>query len=273
MTGHIFISHATKDDETVRQLRQRLEDFGQLTWVDSRVLTGGDGNINEMIENSIRSARHFLVLVSMDALDSDWVPWEIDIALEAAQQRDDGYKVIPVVLPGTRLKIAKRYFPNNPLYIEVPEGPTGLDEVMPQIAAALGLELPDDLQMGGAVEAEPVAELLLELTDPCIVESDSGDENNSKIRRAQATAELTYVPADGSREVRSRRYRFTAPLGPVELEEIRWYIERYYQWPTGVFRTRIKCQDICLSRQLEGGEPTELAKGNEKRQSQVKTTI
>ncbi len=35
----------------------------------------------------------------------------------------------------------------------------------------------------------------------------------------------------------------------------------------------IKCQDICLSRQLEGGEPTELAKGNEKRQSQVKTTI
>ncbi len=40
-----------------------------------------------------------------------------------------------------------------------------------------------------------------------------------------------------------------------------------------VLDAAIKCQDICLSRQLEGGEPTELAKGNEKRQSQVKTTI
>jgi hypothetical protein len=35
----------------------------------------------------------------------------------------------------------------------------------------------------------------------------------------------------------------------------------------------IKCQDICLSRQLEGGEPNKLSTGNEKRQSQIKTTI
>jgi hypothetical protein len=49
---------------------------------------------------------------------------------------------------------------------------------------------------------------------------------------------LTYIPADDSRTIKSERYRFTAPLGPVELEEIRWYIEKYYQWPTGVFKQR-----------------------------------
>jgi hypothetical protein len=38
--------------------------------------------------------------------------------------------------------------------------------------------------------------------------------------------------------IKSERYRFTAPLGPVELEDIRWYIEKYYQWPTGVFKQR-----------------------------------
>ena len=45
-------------------------------------------------------------------------------------------------------------------------------------------------------------------------------------------------PADSSRSITSRRYRFRAPLGPVELEEIRWYIESYFRWPTGVFKER-----------------------------------
>jgi hypothetical protein len=105
-------------------------------------------------------------------------------------------------------------------------GTNGLSEAIPAIYAALGEELPNDLQPGEPVQVEPVEELLLELRNPQIVESDG-------IRRATATAELTYIPADGSRQITSRQYRFTAPLGPVELEEMRWYIERYYQWPTG----------------------------------------
>ncbi|MCB0176465.1 MAG: tetratricopeptide repeat protein, partial [Anaerolineae bacterium] len=106
-----------------------------------------------------------------------------------------------------------------------------LDEKMPDILAALGRELPADWQRSETVAAEPMAELILELTDPTIIEQDGA-------RRAAATAELTYHPADNGRAVASRRYKFTAPLGPVELGEIRWYIERYYQWPTGVFKER-----------------------------------
>ncbi|NEP16055.1 MAG: tetratricopeptide repeat protein, partial [Leptolyngbya sp. SIO4C1] len=64
--------------------------------------------------------------------------------------------------------------------------------------------------------------------------------------RTTATAELVYLTADGVRDIVSRRYRFTAPLGQLELEEIRWYIEHYYRWPTGVFKTRAQA----LERQL-----------------------
>ncbi|NMF83850.1 tetratricopeptide repeat protein, partial [Nodosilinea sp. P-1105] len=230
MSQPVFISHSSKDDDTVRRLREILEAHGQLPWVDSRELTGGD-ELTETIKTAIRTARHFLVVISLDALSSGWVQKEILLASEVAQQRTDGYKVIPIVLPGVPRGILKPFFPNDPIHIFVNEGPNGLREAVPAIYAALGKELPDDLKPGTTVPVEPVEELLLTLTDPHITERDS-------IRRATATAELTYIPADSRRAITSRRYRFEAPLGPVELEEIRWYIEKYYQWPTGVFKDR-----------------------------------
>jgi hypothetical protein len=232
MASHLFISHSSQDDGTVRRLREILEAHGQVPWVDSRELTGGDA-LPDTIKDAIRNAKHFLVVVSMDALDSDWVPDEIDWAMETATQRSDGYEVIPVVLPGTRRNILKRYFPNDPLYIFVEEGPTGLTEAIPSIAAALGLQLPNDWERGESVDVDPVEELLLTLIDPHITEQDG-------IRRAAATAELTYLPADNSRAITSRRYRFEAPIGAIELDDIRWYLEKYYLWPTGNFKNRAK---------------------------------
>jgi len=76
-------------------------------------------------------------------------------------------------------------------------------------------------------------DLLLELTDPCMVEKDGK-------KRAQATARLIYRPGEpGKREVECKgRFPFFAPLGPVESEELSWYLERYSIWPTGVFKQR-----------------------------------
>jgi hypothetical protein len=64
---HIFISHSTRNDDTVKKLREMLELHGNLSWVDSREITGGD-DLKEKIETSIRTARHFIVAVSLDAL-------------------------------------------------------------------------------------------------------------------------------------------------------------------------------------------------------------
>jgi len=239
VTEHIFISHASKNDDVVKRLREILELHGQLPWVDSRELTGGDA-LEATIEDSIRTAKHFVVVISQESLDSAWVQKELRLALEVAQQRkDDGYKVISLVLPGVGNNTLKWVFPTEQVHIFMKDEPTGLDDAIPKLSAALGEQLPEDWQGSEPVQVEPVEELLLEFIDPEIQEQDG-------IRRATATAELTYFPANGSREIKSRRYKFIAPLGPVELGEVRWYIESYYQWPTGVFKERAQKTERAL---------------------------
>jgi tetratricopeptide (TPR) repeat protein len=233
MGQHIFISHSSKNDDVVKKLREILELEGFLLWVDSREFSGGD-MLDETITDKIKTAKSFMILLSIEALSSGWVQRELKLAQEVAEEcRGEGYKVISLVMPGVPAGLLRPFFPKEPIHIFLEQGATGpdLEEKMPDIFAALGKELPNDWKRKQAVAAEPIEELILELTDPIIEEKDN-------VRRATATAQLTYNPADNSPSVTSRRYKFTAPLGPVELDEIRWYIEKYYQWPSGVFKSR-----------------------------------
>lgn len=229
----IFISHSSKNDAVVKRLRESLELEGFTTWVDSREFTGGD-LLDETLTEQIKTASAFLILLSIESLSSEWVQKELKLAQKVAKERkDEGYKVISLIMPGVPAGLLKPFFPKEPIHIFLGPGATGpdLDEKMPDLLAALGKELPNDWKRKETVKAEPVEELILELTEASIAEKDG-------VRRATATAVLTYQPADTSPAITSRRYKFTAPLGPVELGEIRWYIEKYYQWPTGVFKTR-----------------------------------
>lgn len=50
---------------------------------------------------------------------------------------------------------------------------------------------------------------------------------------------MVYKPADTTAPVvESRRFVFTAPLGVIEAEELRWYLEEYFVWPVGIFKER-----------------------------------
>jgi hypothetical protein len=233
MAEHIFISHSSKNDDVVKRLREILELAGIVTWVDSHEFTGGD-RLDETLTEKIKTAKSFMILLSIDSLSSEWVQKELKLAQEVAEEcKDDGYKVISLVMPGVPAGLLKPFFPKEPIHIFLNQGVHGpdLDEKMPDIFAALGKELPNDWKRKAEIKAEPVEELILKLTDPIIEEKDG-------VRRATATAKLTYHPADNSRAITSPPYKFTVPLGPVELGEIRWYIEKYYQWPTGVFKNR-----------------------------------
>ncbi len=227
----IFISHTTDDDGFVADLRRRLEAHRLPVWVDSRNLRGGD-RLNPAIEQAIREAEHFLVVLSPRTVNSPWVRQEIRQAEAVARERED-FRVVPLLLDGIEPSALELWFEEEPVGVKVKSDTTGLDEAFPHILAALGVQLPDDFQPFVEPEERPLADLLLKLADPSV------DLEEGK-QRLRAIATLVYEPPDypNSPRIEGRPFAFTAPLGPIEAEDLRWYLERYYIWPVGMFRER-----------------------------------
>lgn len=231
-SNFVFISHASADDGFVKELRQTLEGQELTVWADSRELSGGD-KLTPTIELAIEQARQVLVVLSPQTVNSPWVRREVRKALDVEKQRaDDGYRVIPVLLPGITAGALGNWFDEEPVAVSIQLTPGGLSEALPHLLAALGERLPNEVQSQKKVEVKPVEELLLKLSDPVITTEDNK-------RRVTATATLGYEPATpGVRGVESKRFSLTAPFGPIEADNLRWYLESYYQWPIGVFKQR-----------------------------------
>ncbi len=227
--SEVFISRTSADDDFVAELRQRLTAQGVPVWVDSRNLRGGDTLAPE-IERAITAASHVVVVLSTATVNSEWVSREVVKALEVKGARAD-YRVVPVLRPGIKHTALRLWFPEEPIAVRVEEGPLGLIEAMPELLAALGVREPTDHEPLDTPAARPVAELVLRLSDPRMLAGEG-------TRRAAATARLVYDPADGGPEIESERFAFIAPLGPIEADDLTWYLERYYRWPIGVFRER-----------------------------------
>src|SRR5262245_47626734 len=230
--GPVFISHATSDDAFVRELRLALEGLHIPVWVDSRKLRGGSALAPE-IAQAIELARQVLVVLSPRTINSPWLRREIRQAMQVQKNRQaDGYRVIPLLLPGVEPTALDLWFEEEPVAVPVQLTAAGLSEALPRILAALGERLPEDHQPVQDVAAPPVEDLLLELRDPYI-------QTIEGKRWVAATTTLVYDPAaPAARRVESRRFTFTAPLGPIEADELRWYLESYYLWPIGVFKAR-----------------------------------
>jgi tetratricopeptide (TPR) repeat protein len=235
VSNQIFISHATADDAVVKELREALEARGVAVWADSRELSGGEP-LEKRILKAIEQAPQFLVVLGPKTANSPWVQEEVQHARKIAESRTDGYKLIPLMLPGVEPAALKLWFGEEPIGIKLTDGPGRIQKALPEIFAALGRALPDDPQPAQTKDATPVADLILELSEPAIVE-------NNGVRRATAKAVLIYDPPESNAEaVRSQRFVFTAPLGVIEAGELAWYLEGYPRWPAteGVFADRAK---------------------------------
>lgn len=231
----LFISHSSQDDVFVRELRMTLADHGQAGWIDSRELRGGDPLWSE-IQKAIDAASAYAVVVSTNSLQSKWVGKELRYALELQKQRSkEQFPVIPLSLDETKLGVLENFFVEEPIYISVSSQAGGVEAAIDAILVALRLRDPADVAATPQPKAEPLEELVLELSDLKFNESDGK-------RRASARARLVYEPATaGQREVTSvQSWRFIAPIGPIEAEELRWYLEKYAIWPSRYFRDRAR---------------------------------
>src|ERR1044071_203777 len=94
MSGHVFISHSSRDDGFVKELREALEGLGLAVWADSRGLVCG-----ATLAPEVEQARQSVAVLSPNAFNSPWVRREIQKALEVEAGRE-GYRVIPLLLPG-----------------------------------------------------------------------------------------------------------------------------------------------------------------------------
>ena len=145
-SGPVFISHASADDAFVRQLREALEGLAIPVWVDSRELRGGSKLAPE-IEQAIDGARQVVVVLGPMTVNSPWGRREIGRALQVEARRGaEGYRVIPVLLPGITPGALGTWFDEEPVAVPIEVGPTGLGEALPAGLAALGERLPTDAQ-------------------------------------------------------------------------------------------------------------------------------
>jgi tetratricopeptide (TPR) repeat protein len=233
--AHLFLSHSSADDGFVRELRAALTDLGQPVWIDSRQLKGGDPLESE-IQAAIEAATALAVLVSPAALQSEWVGKELVHGLKVQAERGrDVFPVIPLSLNGTRLGVLQALFKEEPTYIPVSNAPGGATAALHDILVSLGLRLPTDRPPLPQPRPEPVAELVLEL-------SDLGFDEQDGMRRPAARARLVYEPAIPGQPVvvSEQMWRLIAPLGPIEAEELGWYLERWPVWPNPLVADRAK---------------------------------
>ena len=229
----LFLSHSSTDDPFVRDLRAALADHGQEGWIDSRQLRGGDPLWPE-IEQAIEAATAFAVVVSPAELQSRWVGKELRHALKLREQRGkDQFPVFALALNGTRPGVLEEFFGEEPLYIPLSSGAGGIEAAIDPILVALGKRDPADVPALPQPQAEPLEELVLELSDLQFQERDG-------VRRATARARLIYEAATpGQPKVYSAQsWRLVAPTGPIEAGDLRWYLEQYAIWPSPYFKSR-----------------------------------
>jgi hypothetical protein len=150
--------------------------------------------------------------------------------------------VVLLFLDGTKIGVLKRYFKCAPVSIPAASHPGGIEAAINPILVALGLRLPSAVKAPAPVASGAVEELVLPLSDFAITEYEGK-------RRATARASLIYHPA-GQRQQpvqSSQAWRMQGPLGPIEADELRWYLKKYAIWPSSVFATR----KLAVARKLQ----------------------
>ncbi|MCC2867597.1 MAG: toll/interleukin-1 receptor domain-containing protein, partial [Candidatus Accumulibacter phosphatis] len=229
-----FLSHSSGDDAIVRQMRIAPAELDTSLTIESRAFHGGDP-LESTIRDAIASSSGVLVLVSPRAHQASWVGKELKHALAVQRQRGgaDAFPVVPLLLDGTPLGAFEALFDEAPIHVTIAS--TAPDAAPHALLVALRRRLPIDAapQPQPQPPAEAVEELLLKLSDPRVVTHAVGR------RRACARARLLHVPATpGQREVHSARFALEAPLGVIEADELRWYLEDYALWPSPLLAER-----------------------------------
>lgn len=91
-----FLSYSTKDADLVRAVEQELEGSGIDLFRDEIAIGWGE-SINEKVFSGLEAARHVVVFITKESLNSNWVKKEISTAL-TREVSADTVIIVPVLL-------------------------------------------------------------------------------------------------------------------------------------------------------------------------------
>lgn len=89
-----FISHSSADKEIAECLARDLRSQGIDAWFDKWEIMPGD-SIRRKIEQGISEASHFIVLLTQNSLNSEWVQTELDAA--TVRKIENECRLLPVL--------------------------------------------------------------------------------------------------------------------------------------------------------------------------------
>ena len=235
-----FLSHSGADGHVARQLQSALGDLDAAVAIDSLSFQAREP-LDETIRRAIDGCAGVLVLVSPHAHGSPWIGKELKHALALQKTRGgaDAFPVVPLLLDGTPLGALEAFFDEEVVHLAIRSD--ALDTAALAILAALGLRKPGSQDPVSQPTSKPVEELVLELSEPTLFMHSDGSH------RARARARLIHVPATPlRRELASGRFMVEAPLGVIEADDLRWYLEDYAVWPSPLLAGRAERVEAAL---------------------------
>ena len=88
----VFISHSSSDKKIIRTLKSDLNLNGVDTWLDEDSIELGD-SLKDKLEEGLKDSTHFVIFLTRDSVNSEWVRYELNNALQAQDLID---KIIPI---------------------------------------------------------------------------------------------------------------------------------------------------------------------------------
>lgn len=92
----VFLSHSSKDKPFIRQLAADLTNENVLVWLDEQQINVGD-SINEKISQGLAESDYFIVALSDNSVNSEWVKRELNSAL-ITEIESKKVKILPIKL-------------------------------------------------------------------------------------------------------------------------------------------------------------------------------
>lgn len=242
----VFVSHTSKNDRFVADLKHRLESRSYTVLEDSQFVPGDI--LPENVRGFLDRAPTVIAVGSAEATGSHWVKRELRYA------RQQGKRIIPLLLPKSSTAQLREIlelpepattddlqdWPAELIGIRVQDGAGGLDAMLPALLDALeGRGGGGQLDPGQARPAVPLADLVLRLRAARfeMVKNPQGAE----VRRPAATASLAYYPPGATEPAaESPEFMLVAPLDKVVASDLRFYLERYFLTPYGSFTERAR---------------------------------